>query len=221
MIIGLVAAMDNELNPFLESFSIDKYEIRNKNTIYTCHYQQHTLILVCTGRGKVNATVYTQQLISQYELDIVFNVGVSGGIEPNSQIFDIYIGSKYCHYDVRRKQSENTFPNKLYYDCDNKVLELLLEIDPLIKQGIFGTGEGFVADKEQKERLYKDFDICAVDMESAAIAQCCYLNDIRFIGIRGICDNADEQAAYTGEDLQEEISNTIVRLVIKLLRKFS
>lgn len=216
MIIGLVAAMENELKPFLDYFSIDKYEIRARNTFYTCHYQQHTLILVCTGRGKVNATIYTQQLISQYRLDIVFNVGVSGGIEPNSQISDIYIGSKYCHYDVRRKQSENTFPNKLYYDCDNKALELLLAIDPLIKQGIFGTGEGFVADIAQKERLHKEFDICAVDMESAAIAQCCYLNDIRFIAIRGICDNADKHAVYTGEDLQEAISTEIVRLVVQL-----
>lgn len=221
MIIGLIAAMENEISPFLDFFDITEVIEGHKNKFYTCQYGGHRLILVCSGRGKVNATVYTQQLISQFAPDILFNLGVSGGIEPNSKIGQIYVGSDYCHYDVRTKQSENTFPNKLYYHGDLQALALFLRIDSALKKGVFGTGEGFVANTDVKTRLYKQLHIQAVDMESAAIAQCCYLNDTRFIAIRGICDNADEQAIYTGEDLQEQISETIKHLFVRYLKKVS
>lgn len=219
MIIGLIAAMENELSPFLTFFSTTRKEIFLKTDFYFSSYSDHQLILVCSGRGKVNSAIVTQQLISHYAPDILFNVGVSGGIEETSVISDIYVGIEYCHYDVRKRQSENTFPHKLYFQGDASIIKQLSEMDISVKYGIFGTGEGFVANQMMKEYIYEEFGVCAVDMESAAIAQCCYINDTRFLSIRGICDKADEKAIFTEEDLQERISATMVELFAQLLKK--
>ena len=68
-----------------------------------------------------------------------------------------------------------------------------------------------------KRYLIDTFKICAVDMESAALAQCCFLNDIKYISLRGICDKADEKATLTTEALQEAISENIAVIIKNLL----
>ena len=217
MIVGLIAAMENELRPFLQKFSFLRKEEICQNTFYICESKEQTIVAVCSGRGKVNATIYTQLIITHFTPDILINVGVSGGIAEESKIYDIYIGTAYCHYDVRKKQSQYTFPKKLYYQGDPVVIELTRHFFPNVKNGIFGSGEGFVSESIMKERLWQDFAISAVDMESAAIAQCCYLNECRFVSLRGICDKANEKAIHTTEELQELIAKEVCEIVTKLL----
>jgi adenosylhomocysteine nucleosidase len=217
MIIGVVAAMDNELRPFLNAFALIRTVEHGHNTFYLCEEKEHTLVFVCSGRGKVNAAVFTQLMITHFTPNLLLNVGVSGGIEETSRIGDLYLGCQYCHHDVRKRQSEKTFPKQLYYSGNEEMIRLFRTIEPTVKTGIFGTGEGFVADPKLKQKLYNEFQISAVDMESAAAAQCCFLNDTEYLSIRGICDKADEQATLTTEELQETISEKIVVLLQKSL----
>lgn len=56
-------------------------------------------------------------------------------------------------------------------------------------------------------------------MESAAIAQCYYLNDTGFVAIREICDNVDELAVF--EEFPEQISLSIKNLFVRYLEKVS
>lgn len=221
MIIGLVFAMENELRPFLMTFSIQKTCVICHNTFYISKNAEKTIIAVCSGRGKVNATIFTQVLLNHFSPDIVINLGVSGRILANSKIHDLYIGTSYCHYDVRIKQSKHTFPNQLYYHGDFKLIELMTQTNPAMKKGIFGTGEGFVTDKKQKDVLISTFNIVAVDMESAAIAQCCYLNDTPYLSCRGICDTANEEAVATTEELQETISSRLVEIFSKMVESLA
>ncbi|MHC5227215.1 5'-methylthioadenosine/S-adenosylhomocysteine nucleosidase [Enterococcus sp. LJL99] len=219
MIIGMIAAMENELRPFLQKFSFSRQLEICQNTFYINESKDQTIVAVCSGRGKVNATIYAQLLLTHFTPDILINVGVSGGIAEESKIYDIYVGTEYCHYDVRKKQSQYTFPKKLYYQGDPSMIELTNQYFPNVKNGIFGSGEGFVSDDAMKEILWREFAISAVDMESAAIAQCCYLNEIRYISLRGICDKANEKAVHTTEELQEMIADKVCELVAKLVQK--
>ena len=217
MIIGVVAAMGNELRPFLQKYPISKVvEIAHQTFYISKTVSNQKIIAVCSGRGKVNATMYTQLLITHFTPDILINVGGSGGVAEESDIGDLYIGTEYCHYDVRKKQSQYTFPKMLYYPGDPVVVTIVNQNFPNIKNGIFGTGEGFVTDKMMKKHLIDDFSICAVDMESAAIAQCCYLNETRYISLRGICDKANREAIYTTEEVQEIIARNIYEVIESL-----
>lgn len=66
--------------------------------------------------------------------------------------------------------------------------------NPKIKKGTIISGDQFISTQEKTRILYEDFKADAIDMESAAVAQVCYLNKIPYIGIRGISDNADHSA---------------------------
>lgn len=217
MVIGVVVAMENELAPFLFMFPISEKQTIKHNTFYHTFFKGHQIIAVCSGRGKVNASIYTQQLISNFTPNIVINVGVSGGISSDSKIYDLYLGKSYCHHDIHPKQLSDTFPMKSEYLGDSELLWLIQQLDIHVKQGKFGTGEGFVSTKQEKKRLSTQLYLDAVDMESAAVAQCCFLNDCRFLAIRGICDQADEEAITTTEDFQMIIANKAFILFKRLM----
>ena len=58
-----------------------------------------------------------------------------------------------------------------------------------IHQGLIVTGDWFVDSKEKMREIIGHFpEAKAVDMESAAIAQTCYINKVRFISFRVISD---------------------------------
>ncbi|MFQ7234820.1 MAG: 5'-methylthioadenosine/S-adenosylhomocysteine nucleosidase, partial [Enterococcus hulanensis] len=136
-----------------------------------------------------------------------------GGISSNSSLSDIYLGKKYCHYDIRKKQSQLKFPYKLFYEADKDAIHSFSKHDPSLKIGTFGTGEGFVTTSEQRTSLINDFHVDCVDMESASIAQCCFLNKISFLSIRIVSDKANSQAANIGEMEQKKLMSKIFDLI--------
>ena len=65
--------------------------------------------------------------------------------------------------------------------------------DILKKDSIFYgkilSGDKFVSNLEEKEKIGKKFDALAVDMESAAVAYCAYILGVEFTIIRSISDS--------------------------------
>ena len=91
-----------------------------------------------------------------------------------------------------------------------------------IKHGLICSGDIFVSRPEEVERiksLYPDVD--AVDMESAAIAQTCFLRDVPFACMRVISDTpgADDNIAQYNNFWEEAPKHTFdtLRLVIEEL----
>ena len=89
----------------------------------------------------------------------------------------------------------------------------------LVKHGLVCSGDIFVSRPEDVERikaLYPDVD--AVDMESGAIAQVCYLNSVPFACMRVISDTpgADDNIAQYENFWEEAPKHTfdVLRQVI-------
>lgn len=220
MKIGIVAAMELELLPLMEHFlTVKSFEYAGK-TFWISSKNTHQLIFLCSGQGKTNSAMYTQLLIEKFSPDIVLNIGICGGITSSCSQSDLYLGEKYCHYDIRKKQSLSKFPNRLFFPADEHLIACFSAIDPSVKRGIFGTGEGFVASDHQKKRLIDDFKIDCVDMESAAVAQCCYLNDVRFLSIRVVADDGGPNAAKNSEAEQAGLMAKPVDLVCSFISSF-
>ena len=213
MKIGIVSAMELEIQPLIEMLSpVEIFEYLGRK-FYVSNQGIHQFILLCSGQGKTNSSIYTQVLLEKFSPKLVLNIGICGGISSNSSLSDIYLGDKYCHYDIRKKQSQFKFPYQLFYEADKHVLDSFSKHDPTLKIGTFGTGEGFVTTSEQRKALINDFQIDCVDMESASIAQCCFLNKVSFLSIRIVSDKADSQAANIGEMKQRKLMTKIFDLI--------
>lgn len=213
MKIGIISAMELEIQPLIERLSpIKTFEYLGKKFSVSTQ-NDHQFILLCSGQGKTNSSIYTQVLIEKFAPELILNIGICGGISSSSSLSDIFLGKKYCHYDIRKKQSQLKFPHQLFFEADNHVIRSFSTYDPTLKLGTFGTGEGFVTTSEQRNALINDFHIDCVDMESASIAQCCFLNRVRFLSIRVVSDKADSQAVTIGEMRQKELMTKIFDLI--------
>ena len=204
MKIGIIVAMQKELNlllPLLE----DKSEISINNvTFHTGNIGRHSIVAAQCGIGKVNAAVYTLTLIENFHPALVINTGVAGGTGKGADILDIVVADRIAYHDCwcgpgTEWGEASGCPR--YFTPPSALLELpVLETFPRLKKGLIASGDIFVSRKEDVEHILSVHpDTIAVDMESAAIAQVCYLKSVPFLCVRVLSDTpgaADNIAQY-------------------------
>lgn len=180
MNILLVTAMDKEYDIILKA--------KEKGSI-----SKDRIFLMKTGIGKVNAAgSLSEFLASADHIDRVISVGCAGAAVSSLNVGDIVIGNSYCYHDVYcGEPNENgqvqglpsVFPSSFMWI---KGIENY-------KLGAIASGDWFVNSREKIESIInflpKPYNICAIDMESAALAQVCYKKGIEFTSIRIISDN--------------------------------
>lgn len=75
--------------------------------------------------------------------------------------------------------------------------------DVSVFEGRVCSGDQFIASREQKERIVSTFGGMCCEMEGAAIAQVCSLNDTPFVIIRAISDKADDSEELSYEQFEK------------------
>ena len=157
------------------------------------------IILWQCGIGKVNAAVGTMRLVQEHHPDAIISTGLAGGIDPLMRVMDIMAATQCVYHDVDcgsglgcvRGQVQG-LPER--FDADKRMLDHTLETAKLLqssslKTGLICTGDQFITDRERQNDIKRHFpDGLACDMESAAIAQTCYLLKVPFLSLRVISD---------------------------------
>jgi adenosylhomocysteine nucleosidase len=154
---------------------------------------QNTLILMQCGMGKVNAAVGTTVLIRRYHPDCVVSTGCAGGIDASLNVMDVVVSTATVYHDVTIPGCE---PGQMQglparYQADSWLLEKARSLDCGVKihPGLIVTGDWFVDSRDKMREIVGHFpEAKAVDMESCAIAQTCYINKVKFISFRVISD---------------------------------
>lgn len=202
MKIGIIVAMDKELAllmPLLEN------AIHTEINGYTFHCGSlggASIIAMKCGIGKVNAAMGTMTMIDHFHPELIINTGVAGGTGGNAGVLDIVVGTRVAYHDVwcgPGTQWGDAAGCPRFFHTSDKVNSLpCLHEGDTVKHGLVCSGDVFVSDADVLDRirsLYPDVD--AVDMESAAIAQICYLRDVPFACMRVISDTpgADDNIA--------------------------
>lgn len=153
----------------------------------------YKIVLMKLGIGKVNAALGVAELIRNYSPQYIINTGVAGGVGQNILQGDIVVALQCCYHDVwcgsGHKGQVQEFP--LYFNADEKLIGALKKIDnEKLKFGLICTGDQFIADVSQIQLIKDCFpEVLAVDMESAACAQTCFIYNTPFISLRIISDN--------------------------------
>ena len=198
--IGIIVAMEEELESILDIMdNIEEKEIYGL-TFKTGQIEKNKIIVVKCGVGKVNAARVTQILIDTFNVKSVINVGAAGALNPFLNIGDIVIGEKLIQhdFDITAFDHDKGYITGVgdYIYSDSELIEKfenaannLKGKDYKIKKGIIATGDIFCTDIEMKNKIFSKFDADCVEMEGAAIAQVCYLDNIPFIVIRSISDS--------------------------------
>lgn len=224
MNIGIIVAMQKELNlllPLLE----DKTEININNVpFYSGKIGRHSVVAAQCGIGKVNAAVYTLTLIENFHPALIVNTGVAGGTGKGADILDIVVADRIAYHDCwcgpgTEWGEASGCPR--YFTPPEALLSLpALDEFPNLKKGLVASGDIFVSRKEDVERILEIHpETIAVDMESGAIAQVCYLKSVPFFCVRVLSDTpgaADNIAQYENfwTDAPEETFN-VLKTILK------
>ena len=96
-----------------------------------------------------------------------------------------------------------------------------LQVSPLIKNGIIVTGDVFVASNLATQRLRKDLNAAATEMEGAAIAQTCWQQNIPFLIIRSLSDNANNSAGSDVKTFYEIAARNAAILVMAIIESLA
>ncbi len=188
MKIGIIVAMDKELRQLQALF--------NDGSV---------LVQKC-GIGKVNAALGAQRMIDAFHPDVVISSGCAGGHGDEVSVQDVVVSTELCYHDVycgtaiddsTRYGQVQGLPAR--YQADPLLLRKALALQESslfaapsslsIHPGLIVTGDWFVDSREKMREIIGHFpEAKAVDMESCAIAQTCYLNQVPFISFRVISD---------------------------------
>ncbi len=204
MSIGVIVAMDEELEVILDIMNKDNTTVRANMSFHTGTIEGKEIVAVICGIGKVNSAICTQILISEFNVDSVINVGIAGGIGVDIVPGDLVVGDTLIQHDVDATAFGDPIgqiPRLDTWDfkSDERLVKLAKEACEKATNhksyvGRIATGDQFIADLDKIKWLAKEFDALACEMEGASIAQTCYLNDVPFVVIRSISDNANTGA---------------------------
>ena len=199
MKIGIISAMDSEHRQLAERLN-DKKEIEEDAFRYVeGRANGNELVLTQCGIGKVNAAIGATELIRRYHPACIISTGVAGGIDTSLRVADVVASSRLVYHDVYCGNDGTEYGQiqgmPLYYEADARLLQHALNLnqsaslESRIHGGLICTGDRFVENKDELSVIKQRFPQgMAVDMESAAIAQTCYIYDTPFLSFRIISD---------------------------------
>lgn len=87
--------------------------------------------------------------------------------------------------------------------------------DYKVKIGTIASGDIFCTENDMKKKINSKFNADAIEMEGAAIAQVCFLDNIPFIIIRSISDNPNGNNNITFEEYLEQASKRCAKILKK------
>ena len=192
MKIGVIVAMDKELQQLQHLFDSNR------------------IIVEKCGIGKVNAAIGASEMIRKHQPDVIISSGCAGGNGDDINVQDVVVAREVCYHDVYCGMAidGSTVYGQVQgmparFQADPTLLEKARDLSFTthhlsLHEGLTVTGDWFVDSKEKMRSIIEKFpEAKAVDMESAAIAQTCYIYKVPFISFRVISDIPlrDTQAA--------------------------
>jgi adenosylhomocysteine nucleosidase len=176
------------------------------------------IALTWTGMGKVNAAMITMLALQHFQPQALIATGIAGALHPDHVTGDVVLAERVMQYDYGEltaegiqirptKNPRTNEPNPLFFPADSQLIQSattqLAEIEllplpessaprlPRIHVGVLVTGDMFAPLLVTRQTLHEEFGAEAIDMESGAIAQVCWVQGIPFLAIRGISDTND------------------------------
>ncbi|WP_317855492.1 5'-methylthioadenosine/adenosylhomocysteine nucleosidase [Chakrabartyella piscis] len=209
--IGIIGAMEEEIVALKGKMKITEEKNMVGLTFYVGTYAGKNLVLVKSGIGKVNAAICAQALIDRFDVEKIIMVGVAGSLSAELRVGDIILSEDAVEHDMDTSPLGDpigTIPRmeESYFKADQELLRLALESakevakDYRVLTGRVASGDQFICTEDAKAKIRETVGGMCAEMEGAAVAHTCYLNNTPFLIIRAISDGAGEDAGLSFEE---------------------
>ena len=226
--IGIICAMQAEAHVLLNNMENAKTErVSGVDFVYGTVGGLEVTVAV-SGVGKVFAALCTQTMILRFSPDFIINTGVAGSLTSRLHCGDIAIATSVVQHDLDTTALGDPLGlvsgiNKINFKCDAASVNTLKQIaaEQLSIEcvcGVIASGDRFINSKKEKELIKRWFGAVACDMESGAIGQICFVNNIPFCIIRSISDSADSRSHMDYADFVRLAADNAAALLLSYLR---
>ena len=220
--IGIIGAMPSELadiRSILGETIVKKY---SGIEFYINEVNGKEIINACCGIAKVNAAICAQVMIDRFNVDAIINTGIAGGMNSKVKVCDIVISDEVLPHDLELRFLENYPPYCSVFKADAGLIQLAQKVcgdfDINCFVGRIVSGESFISSNEVKKQIVDKLKPYAVDMESSAIGHCAFMNNIPFVSVRCISDNADDEGAMSFDEFEKIAAKRVAEIVLEMVK---
>lgn len=224
---GIIGALDAEVALIRGNMKLGK-----TSEVYGCDYYEGTIgmekvVVVCCSIGTINAAVCTSAMIREFGAEAVINIGIAGSTCQDLHILDVVLSEDVVFHDADLDILEKYYPFKRAFLADRRLCEEAIQaIEDLKEQGRsiryrtgrIASGDTFVNDPAVKNRIIANFSPLCVEMEGAAVGQVAAMNNVPFLVIRTLSDNADEAADETYDNFLERAADNSANIVLRMIQ---
>lgn len=226
--IGIIGAMDEEVALIKSTMKVERTFEKAGCTFLSGTIDGKNAVVVRCGIGKVNAAMCTQILIDVFDVDAVINTGAAGALAGGITVGDVVISTDALQHDMdcsplgdpigvipRMKESIFTADEELAkaaFEASEKVIEGKTVMGRIV------SGDQFIANSDVKDKLLNVFKGSCAEMEGAAIAHICYMNEVPYVIIRNISDSADGSADVSFSEFCVTAAEHSGKIVLEMMK---
>ena len=220
--IGMLVAveMDAVLARYGKARRVEK---RLGFEIHSYDMDGYTLYAARSGAGEIAAAAAAALLIDRYEVELLVNFGVVGGLTEEMARTKTCVVERVVHYDFDTSAYDGTLPGQyaeypdVYIPVPAALVERAVRIAPELRRVTCASADKFVDAPEDKRALHERFGAEICEMEAAAIALTCDRSGVPCLLIKTVSDGLMGGAEDFGTALQHtselclEVADRIIR----------
>ena len=206
--IGVAVSNKAEWLEILKLYNI-KEEYTEKypyGEFYRTNLLNKDVVFFRTGSRKVNSSGATQYMINKFSFEKIILIGTCAAV-ADLDYGDIIIPSLVVEYDLTIREIQPLIFEESIIKLDK------VKVGNDYIDGLIGTSDKALVLWKDYIKLKEETEIIASDMESAAIAKICKLNNVDLIIIKGVTDKP--MKGEDGFDEQVEVFEENVPIVMK------
>ncbi len=221
--IGLLVAV--EMDAVLSRYGApQERQFRDGFEVLRYENESYTVCAVNAGAGEIAAAAAAQLLISAYEVDLIVNFGVVGGLTEEMAMARTCVVESVVHYDFDVSAWVDVeagrylqYPSP-YIPTTPELVERACAIEPSLRRVVCASADKFVAGEERKRALHERWgaDIC--EMEAAGIVLTCARKGVPCLLIKTVSDGITGGAEEFSRELDRS-AGICLAIADKIIRE--
>lgn len=153
---------------------------------YTGTYKGKRISVMGSGMGMPSIGIYSYELFSQYDVEVIIRVGSAGSYCKEAKVYDVVLVSEaYSESNYAKVQNgyelDKTYPDA---ELNDQIRDTAQRLNIAVVEGCIHSSDVFYQEDKSPyhERLYAEHGCIAVEMESFAL-----FHNAKVLGKKAAC----------------------------------
>lgn len=192
-------------------------DVKQYNTVrnafgYTGTYKGVPISVQGTGMGVPSISIYVEELINEFDVEVLMRVGSAGGMKKDVHVRDVVLAQGATTDSGINRQAFNNqvdFAPLADFELLKTAYEKGIEADYTVQVGNVLTADRFYNPELDKKKL-ADYGVLAVEMEAAALYTLAAKYNKKALTILTISDHLITGEETTAEERERSFDDMIV-----------